>query len=615
MMERRYLVPVACGALLGQVLQLYSEARKASALQWLFTGLVIGLTAGVVRLQTQQGEQLTWLWVAAVLRGGLGVLQGSREAGESSSESVMAHVALTMGLIAGSAAQCARYTANRIRDTGSLAVYEVVVPCAVSCLAVELVHLLGVDRLNLVTLFLVGLYGLSKETKAEPPPRNTAPLTSSRKGRGGADDSETPAQAFTPQTDVAAYTLSNNAMVAWWRAHHQTQTGPSGIRLQGRDAGLDSGRLRGKGRHKEGREARVQKDSLAAPEAPRAIPETSASSAWSDSQEHRSANAEIPAVNESIEIPSGGSLLRAEAEGFVPQSQLSAAASPFCPGGNACSEQNILYQEVTGNGDLAHQDASEYTVDESYAFSHTESAWWYDYQWTGEGSEQVESVGFPMEELNVWEYIDPKGKVHGKFSCLDMRAWFERGYFPPDLRVKYFDDMDFVAISSVYPHPQVPFASFPTGVMTEEHKDQSTTASDAEVNVEFDRNKGGRGAGKGKARGKGSENEAAQGSSRSAAKSSSDGGFRPRQPWSWGTNASQAMPKSKGGKEWGKAKGKDKGKGRQNSRQRSPAEWREPPGDWSTESGTAQWQPKVTRVDEKLQKNSQVKRQWVVKSE
>ncbi|KAF8093480.1 hypothetical protein N665_0383s0108 [Sinapis alba] len=44
----------------------------------------------------------------------------------------------------------------------------------------------------------------------------------------------------------------------------------------------------------------------------------------------------------------------------------------------------------------------------------------------------------PIDELDlnmIWLYGDPKGKIHGPFSLLNLRQWSSSGHFPPELRI------------------------------------------------------------------------------------------------------------------------------------------------------------------------------------
>eukprot|EP00929_Paragymnodinium_shiwhaense_P108509 TRINITY_DN74828_c0_g1_i1.p1 TRINITY_DN74828_c0_g1~~TRINITY_DN74828_c0_g1_i1.p1 ORF type:complete len:727 (+),score=153.67 TRINITY_DN74828_c0_g1_i1:98-2278(+) len=60
-----------------------------------------------------------------------------------------------------------------------------------------------------------------------------------------------------------------------------------------------------------------------------------------------------------------------------------------------------------------------------------------------------------------WEYIDPKEKIQGPFSIEEMRQWNLAGYFRPQLRMRCFPEDAFVPFSELFPHPLIPFNSYP----------------------------------------------------------------------------------------------------------------------------------------------------------
>jgi len=395
------------------------------------------------------------------------------------------------------------------------------------------------------------------------------------------------AKVFKIPTDLTCHTLSSKSLLAWRRLHWKPAGKTCGIRLTAREG------IAGTSRARRTRQREIPSDESDRPgERQSEVGQRPEHLRPPDSSDHEGcrepAEAEAPKA----------SALRAEAEGFVPQSRLSATAAPFCPGGDTArvddaamfQEQNqlpadTLHQEVSPEYMVCDEQIASFgegLVEEAYTFTEADPAWWYEYQWNGDGTgTQPESVGFPMEELNVWEYIDPKGKVHGKFSCLDMRAWFERGYFPADLRVKYFDEMEFVSISSVYPAPEVPFASFPAGVAREEQKEQSSGASDRDTTSDPGRLRKGKAFGKaGTKGGKSSEGFSHKGGGKGAGRHAKSTG------------------KGKGGKDGSLSSRKEKGKSC-------------PPGDWSGQG--LPWQGKEVNPLDRAAKTAGTKRQWVVK--
>mmetsp|Transcript_80130 Transcript_80130/g.183598 ORF Transcript_80130/g.183598 Transcript_80130/m.183598 type:complete len:434 (+) Transcript_80130:1-1302(+) len=63
----------------------------------------------------------------------------------------------------------------------------------------------------------------------------------------------------------------------------------------------------------------------------------------------------------------------------------------------------------------------------------------------------------------MWEYVDPMGKVQGKFSTDQMRYWFQNGMFgdPEDLAVRCTSQGTFVPVEELYPPPGRPFTMLP----------------------------------------------------------------------------------------------------------------------------------------------------------
>eukprot|EP00439_Symbiodinium_sp_Y106_P070623 s504_g12.t1 len=66
-----------------------------------------------------------------------------------------------------------------------------------------------------------------------------------------------------------------------------------------------------------------------------------------------------------------------------------------------------------------------------------------------------------------WQYIDPKNQIQGPFSLLEMQQWYHMNYFRPELKMRCSeqdDSRDFVPFSELFPHPMVPFQSYPKRV-------------------------------------------------------------------------------------------------------------------------------------------------------
>ncbi|CAD7937159.1 unnamed protein product [Amoebophrya sp. A120] len=62
---------------------------------------------------------------------------------------------------------------------------------------------------------------------------------------------------------------------------------------------------------------------------------------------------------------------------------------------------------------------------------------------------------------NGWQYVDPKGNVQGPFELEEMLQWHQLGYFKPELKMRFTDDMEFLPFSVLWKHPAEPFESFP----------------------------------------------------------------------------------------------------------------------------------------------------------
>lgn len=60
-----------------------------------------------------------------------------------------------------------------------------------------------------------------------------------------------------------------------------------------------------------------------------------------------------------------------------------------------------------------------------------------------------------------WQYVDPKGKVQGPFTLLEMQLWNSMGYFRADLPMRFDPADPFVELNKLFPPPLVPFESYP----------------------------------------------------------------------------------------------------------------------------------------------------------
>lgn len=60
-----------------------------------------------------------------------------------------------------------------------------------------------------------------------------------------------------------------------------------------------------------------------------------------------------------------------------------------------------------------------------------------------------------------WQYVDPKQKIQGPFTLLEMQQWNSMGYFRPDLPMRCDTSDAFVPFAELYPHPLIPFQSYP----------------------------------------------------------------------------------------------------------------------------------------------------------
>jgi len=60
-----------------------------------------------------------------------------------------------------------------------------------------------------------------------------------------------------------------------------------------------------------------------------------------------------------------------------------------------------------------------------------------------------------------WQYVDPKRNIQGPFTLLEMQQWNAMGYFRPDLPMRCDPSDEFVPFMELFPHPLVPFQSYP----------------------------------------------------------------------------------------------------------------------------------------------------------
>lgn len=75
---------------------------------------------------------------------------------------------------------------------------------------------------------------------------------------------------------------------------------------------------------------------------------------------------------------------------------------------------------------------------------------------------EMQSHGAKMQcPTNGWQYVDPKGQIQGPFTLLEMQQWYYMNYFRPELPMRCCPTDSFVEFSSLFPHPSVPFQSYP----------------------------------------------------------------------------------------------------------------------------------------------------------
>lgn len=66
-----------------------------------------------------------------------------------------------------------------------------------------------------------------------------------------------------------------------------------------------------------------------------------------------------------------------------------------------------------------------------------------------------------------WQYVDPKGNTQGPFGLEEMLQWHQLGYFRRDLKMRCAADDDFVELEQLFPHPLIPFKSYPKRPMAQ----------------------------------------------------------------------------------------------------------------------------------------------------
>eukprot|EP00930_Biecheleria_cincta_P082717 TRINITY_DN72389_c0_g1_i1.p1 TRINITY_DN72389_c0_g1~~TRINITY_DN72389_c0_g1_i1.p1 ORF type:complete len:806 (+),score=220.77 TRINITY_DN72389_c0_g1_i1:92-2509(+) len=75
---------------------------------------------------------------------------------------------------------------------------------------------------------------------------------------------------------------------------------------------------------------------------------------------------------------------------------------------------------------------------------------------------EMQSHGAKMQcPTTGWQYVDPKGQIQGPFTLLEMQQWYYMNYFRPELPMRCSPNDSFVPFSELFPHPLVPFQSYP----------------------------------------------------------------------------------------------------------------------------------------------------------
>lgn len=60
-----------------------------------------------------------------------------------------------------------------------------------------------------------------------------------------------------------------------------------------------------------------------------------------------------------------------------------------------------------------------------------------------------------------WQYVDPKKNIRGPFTLLEMQQWNSMGYFRAELPMRCDPSDPFLSFSELFPHPLIPFQSYP----------------------------------------------------------------------------------------------------------------------------------------------------------
>lgn len=66
-----------------------------------------------------------------------------------------------------------------------------------------------------------------------------------------------------------------------------------------------------------------------------------------------------------------------------------------------------------------------------------------------------------VEVKDEWFYLDPQGSQQGPFKSVEMREWFEAGYFKPHLPIRFGREGTFTPLANQFSQGQVPFAGPP----------------------------------------------------------------------------------------------------------------------------------------------------------
>ncbi|TMW57354.1 hypothetical protein Poli38472_003279 [Pythium oligandrum] len=66
-----------------------------------------------------------------------------------------------------------------------------------------------------------------------------------------------------------------------------------------------------------------------------------------------------------------------------------------------------------------------------------------------------------VEVVDEWYYLDPQGMQQGPFKTMEMREWFEAGYFKPHLPIRFGREGTFTPLANHFLQGQMPFAAPP----------------------------------------------------------------------------------------------------------------------------------------------------------